>query len=213
MTPPAPGSRRRQLALGAVRFVVLLVPLVGLALLARVSGLLELLEVDRLQAVVAELGWVGPVVFCGLLTLGVTLQVPGGIFVTAAVLAYGPLGGLAMMYFGGLVANQLTFEGARLVRRFTRRHPISLEDTPRLVRSLAGAVTWFRQKPVFRTLEARPTLAVCLVRLLVPTASVASFAFAYSEVRRTEYLLGGAVGMVPQVTVVNLLLSASLGLL
>ena len=75
------------------RLLLLVVILVGLWVLGRQLGLDELATPAAMSEYIKGLGPWGVVVFVGLWTVYVQMQLPGVVFVIAAMLLYGPLQG------------------------------------------------------------------------------------------------------------------------
>lgn len=164
-------------------------------LLIRLSGFLDQLSAEALREGVTNLGPLGPIAFVAAYVLAVLGQVPGSVLVAGGVLAYGPVGGLLLSYVGGTSANLASFMLARRARGRSAR--LCWANSPRVEQLMR----W----PAIRTIRRRPVMGVLAVRLLLPTAAVASFALALTDVRWSHYLVGSMMGLVPQ-----LLLTAGL---
>ena len=155
--------------------------LAGLLLLwaaFRVSGLESHFSVEYLHQRFVEHKLGGFLVFTALFALGNLLQVPGWLFLAAAVLALGaPWGGLTT-YVAACVTCITTFWVVRLVGA----------DALRAANGRIGA-------RVFAQLDAHPVRSVAVLRLLFQTAPALNYALALSGVGFTEYLIGTLIGL------------------
>ena len=143
-----------------------------------VSGLREHfnLEFLRQQIVAHQLG--GLLIFILLFTLGNFIQIPGWIFLAAAVLALGrTLGGLAT-YVAAIVSCVTTF----LVIRFVGGDVLRQLDKQIITR-------------ILRHLDAHPIRSVVVARTLFQTAPPLNYALAMSGIQFREYLVGTLLGL------------------
>ncbi len=126
-----------------------------------------------------ERHWAGGLLlFSALFALGNLIQIPGWLFLAAAVLALG-------RWWGGVV----TYAGAVL----------TCISTYWIIRALGGDVLrevggrWGRR--LIARLDAHPVQSVLLLRLLMQTAPVLNYALALSGLRFRPYLVGTLLGL------------------
>jgi uncharacterized membrane protein YdjX (TVP38/TMEM64 family) len=160
------------------RLWLLLAGLVLLWAAFRASGLESHFSVEYLHQRFVEHKLGGFLVFTALFVLGNLLQVPGWLFLAAAVLALGePWGGLTT-YVAACVTCVTTFWVVRLVGA----------DALRAANGRLSA-------RVFAQLDAHPVRSVAVLRLLFQTAPALNYALALSGVSFTDYLIGTLIGL------------------
>jgi len=120
----------------------------------------------------------GLLLFVLLFSLGNLIQVPGWIFLAAAVLTLGQLWGGVVTYVAAVVSCVLTFLTIRAVGGDALRQ---------LKNRLAVRI--------LRQLDARPIRSVALLRLLFQTAPALNYALSMSGIRFRNYLLGTLLGL------------------
>lgn len=165
------------------RWVLALLPLLLVVVLVRLA-LPESFSKEVLRDAVAAYGAWGPVAFVGLYVIAVLGQLPGSIVVAGGVLLYGPWWGGAWCYVGALASDIVAFGLVRYA--------------PGARTLVASGAQRFREHRAMKILAARPLAGVIGLRLLVPTAAMASAALALSPVSARTYVLGSAIGIVPQ---------------
>ena len=158
-----------------------LVPLALLIGAVRFSGLLEGFEVERLRAELQAYGGWAVVPFVVLYGVGIVAQIPGSVFVGAAVLAYGPVVGCAIAYAGALWGNTLSFG----LVRWTGFRPLR-------------AVQWPILSSLMRRLDAHPTSAITVIRVVFPSTAPVNYVLAMAGVGWRPFLVGSAIGVWPQ---------------
>lgn len=158
------------------------------------SGARRALDVEHIRAVVDRAGAAGIVVYAALFAAGLLIGVPGTAFVAAGVLAFGRAAGFAAGMGGGLLAVTLSF----VVVRAAGGTPLASLERPRLRR-------WIAQ------VEARPVLAVFVLRALFFLAPPLNYALALSGVRFRHHLAGSALGLVPQMLGYTILFDWAIG--
>jgi uncharacterized membrane protein YdjX (TVP38/TMEM64 family) len=166
-------SMRRSFRLAAV--VLLLVLLWALF---RFTGLRAHATPQALHAAFEQHVLGGLLLFTGLFVLGNLVQLPGWIFLAAAVLALGPVWGGVATYFAACCSCMTTFVLLRAVGGDT-------------LRGLGGRWT----ARLFEQLQAHPVRSVVLLRLMFQTAPALNYALALSGVRWRSYLLGTVLGL------------------
>jgi len=165
------------------RLVLLAVLVVGLFLVARVTGLNEYLSTERIRAVTAAAGFWGPIAFVLIFCVGELVHVPGAVFVAAAVVAYGRAGGGALAFVGALVAVSVSF----VVVRTIGGKPLA-------------AIRFSLARRILSELDGHPVRTIFLLRLLLWMAPQLNYALALSSVRFRSYLLGTALGLLAPIT-------------
>lgn len=142
------------------------------------SGLRDNFNLEFLQQQIIEHQLGGLLIFILLFALGNFIQIPGWIFLAAAVLALGrTMGGLAT-YVAAIVSCVMTF----LVIRFVGGDALRQLDKPVIAR-------------ILRHLDARPIRSVVLARTLFQTAPPLNYALAMSGIQLREYLIGTLLGL------------------
>jgi len=162
-----------------IRIGALILLMTGLYVLGRVTGWTEELSTERVRALMQVAGVWGFATFVALFAVGELLHIPGLVFVGAAVLAYGRIGGGAASFVGALVSLTLTF----IVVRTVGGKPLQQIQRPLMARMLAH-------------LDERPIRTVALLRMVFWMGPVLNYGLALSSVRYRDYLLGSALGLV-----------------
>ena len=142
------------------------------------SGLREHFTLDFLRSQIAGHQLAGLALFVLLFSLGNLIQIPGWIFLAAAVLALGRTGGGLATYVAASVSCAVTFLFIRLVG--------------------GDALRQLENKTVARMLQhldAHPIRSVLLARMLFQTAPPLNYALALSGLKFREYMLGTMLGL------------------
>lgn len=174
-TPAPASSRRRRWLRLALLAALLATPIV----LRYTTAAGAALTTASLRTRLAHAGGAGFALFVAAFTLGELMHLPGMLFVAAAVLAWGRLGGGLAALGAALVSLSVSFAIVRAVGG----QPLGELRHPRL-RALVGR------------LEARPIATVALLRLVLWLAPSLNYALALSRVRYRDYLVGSALGLV-----------------
>jgi uncharacterized membrane protein YdjX (TVP38/TMEM64 family) len=161
-----------------VRITILVILVVGLAAAAHFSGVASSLTRERVAALAQSWGALGVVGYVALFAVGEILQLPGAVFVVAAIAAYGPWLGTAIAYVGMNVASIAVFGFGRLVAG----------------RALAE-VTHPRVKALVREVEARPIRTAFVARGVLFVLPGIGYALALSPIRFRDYVIGSAMGL------------------
>ncbi|HEY8427369.1 MAG TPA: VTT domain-containing protein [Sandaracinaceae bacterium] len=170
VVPPARSQRART--------ALLVIFFVGSLAAAKLTGLDEHLDVERVRAFMDSAGALGFLAFLAIFTIGELLHVPGLVFVGAASIAYGEVLGIAAGYTGAMVSVATSF----LVVRAIGGQPLGDVKRP-----------WMRT--ILARLEARPIRTVALLRLVFFMSPALNYGLAMSPVRLREYLIGSALGL------------------
>ena len=144
----------------------------------RLTGLQEHFSLAFVQQQFLHNKLSGMLIFIALFSLGNLVQIPGWIFLAAAVLALGrTLGGLAT-YVAAIVSCTMTF----LVIRFVGGDILRQLDKPIIAR-------------ILRHLDAHPIRSVVFARILFQTAPPLNYALAISGIKFRDYLVGTLLGL------------------
>ncbi|MEQ9319971.1 MAG: VTT domain-containing protein [Polyangiaceae bacterium] len=123
-------------------------------------------------------GW-GVLVLVALFAVGSIANVPGIVFVAAAVTLYGGHRGYLVALVGAILSVNLTFA----LGRATGLGNDKLLERP----MIAKIVAW---------LHRRPVLSVGLLRLLVVVSPPVNYALSLTKLRFRDFAIGSAVGLV-----------------
>ena len=170
------------------RLAALAALVVGLVVVGRVTGLTAWLSTERIRTGMESAGVWGPIVFVAAFAVGELVHVPGMVFVAAAVVAYGRVGGGALALAGAIVSLCVSF----VVVRGVGGKPL-------------GAIRWRFVQRILGHLEGHPVRTIALLRLVLWMAPQLNYALALSSVRFRSYLVGSVLGLVAPITLVALL--------
>ena len=170
---------------GIPRPLLVLTALVLAYVLIRVTGVGEWLEVERMRLWVADLGPLAPLAFLALFVAGVTLQIPGLIFVLATPALFSAPVAVTISVVGGNLATSANFA----VVRAMGGKPHNPEPGSRLDRA-------------FRQLTTRPVRAVAVIRLVGLMFPPLTAALAITPLRARHHALGTALGLSPALGVI-----------
>jgi uncharacterized membrane protein YdjX (TVP38/TMEM64 family) len=160
------------------RLVLVLLFLALLLALFQLSGLREHFSVAFLRQQLLENQLSGLAIFILLFALGNLLQLPGWIFLAAAVLALGRTWGGLATYVAATLSCTFTFFSIRFLggdalRELHNRFAIKL----------------------LSQLDARPVTSIALLRVLLQNVPPLNYALALSGVKFRHYLLGTLLGL------------------
>ena len=142
------------------------------------SGLRDNFSLEFLQRRILENKISGLLIFVLLFSLGNLIQIPGWVFLAAAVLALGrTMGGIAT-YIAASISCVVTF----LTIRFVGGDALRQLNNKIAVRLL-------------RQLDAHPIKSIVLLRILFQTMPALNYALALSGVKFRNYLLGTLLGL------------------
>ena len=160
------------------RLVALVVLIVSLLVLGKVTGLTAYLTTERIRTLVQSAGWWGALLLIALFCVGELVHIPGFVFVAAAVIAYGRLGGGALGYVGALCSVSVSF----FIVRGVGGKPL-------------GAIKWRFVQRILAQLDEHPVRTVTILRSILWMAPQLNYALALSRVRYRDYLIGSALGL------------------
>lgn len=142
------------------------------------SGLRDHFSLEFLKRRILENEISGLAIFVLLFTLGNLIQIPGLVFLAAAVLALGKtMGGIAT-YIAASVSCVMIFLTIRTIGGDALR---------RLDNSVAARI--------LGQLDARPIASIFLLRVLFQTAPALNYALAMSGIRFRQYLVATLLGL------------------
>lgn len=160
------------------RLVALLVFLAVLFVVFEVTGMREQFSLEFLRDQIERNVVAGLLIFVVLFSLGNLIQIPGLIFLGAAVLTLGKgWGGLAT-YAGAITACAFSFFVVGSIGGD-------------VLRDLDGNVA----RRLFARLDRHPVRAVFMLRVVFQTAPALNYALALSGVRFRHYLAGTMLGL------------------
>jgi uncharacterized membrane protein YdjX (TVP38/TMEM64 family) len=144
----------------------------------RLTGLASHFNLAFLQDQFAHHIFGGLLVFTALFALGNLIQIPGWIFLVAAVLALGQVWGGLATYVAACVTCASTFV---LIRALGGQ----------ALRALPGRLS----SQILAQLDTHPLRSVVLLRLLFQTVPALNYALAMSGIGLRHYLVGTALGL------------------
>jgi len=121
---------------------------------------------------------IGVLIFVASFSLGNLIQVPGWVFLVAAVLTLGQFWGGILTFLAASVSCVITFLLIRLIGG-------------NALRTFEGRFA----RQLFARLDAHPVQSVALLRVLFQTAPALNYALALSGVRLRSYLIGTLLGL------------------
>lgn len=160
------------------RLAAVVVFLAALFALFEATGLRQHFSLAFLRAQIEANLLTGLVVFTLLYCLGNLIQIPGWIFLAAAVLTLGKVWGGIATYAAAVVSCMASyfivgFIGGDALRRLDNR----VADR------------------IFRQLDDRPVTSVFLLRTIFQTVPVMNYALALSAIRFRDYAIGTLLGL------------------
>jgi uncharacterized membrane protein YdjX (TVP38/TMEM64 family) len=160
------------------RLIAVFLFLATLFAIFRLTGLKDHFSLAFLQQQILENKVSGLLIFVLLFSLGNLIQIPGWLFLAAAVLALGRgMGGVAT-YVAASISCVVTF----LSIRFVGGDALRQLDSKIAVNLL-------------RHLDDRPIRSIVLLRILFQTVPALNYALAMSGVKFRKYLIGTLLGL------------------
>lgn len=160
------------------RLIAVALFLILLFALFELSGARSHFTLGFLQQVIREHQATGLLIFVLAFALGNLIQIPGWIFLAAAVLTLGELWGGVVTYIAATLSCVATFFTIRFVGGNALR---KLDST--LAANLLGR------------LDAHPVKSILLLRMLFQTVPALNYTLAMSGVRFRAYLIGTLLGL------------------
>ena len=145
---------------------------------AHLSGVRDTFDLHDLQRRILENKTEGLLIFVLLFSLGNLIQIPGWIFLAAAVLALGQIAGGLATYVAACISCLVTFlvirgMGGDALRQLD--HPLALG--------------------LLKRLDDRPIFSVMMLRTLFQTAPALNYTLAMSGITLRAYLIGTVLGL------------------
>lgn len=163
---------RYQRLLGVLLFLGILLAVFEL------TGLRDHFNLAFLQQMILHHPVGGLLLFILLFVLGNLVQIPGWVFLAAAVLTLGRTAGGVATYVAACTSCMVTFLTIRLIGGDA-------------LRKFDGKIARW----IFGRLDAAPVSSIALLRLLFQTVPALNYALAMSGVRFRSYLLGTLLGL------------------
>ena len=163
---------------GSQRLFIVALFLILLFAVFELSGLRQHFNLDFLRQQIVQHQLLGLGLFVLLFSLGNLIQIPGWIFLAAAVLALGRIGGGLATYVAASVSCALTFFLIRFVGGDALRQ---LENQT--------------VNKILRHLDDHPVRSTFIARTLFQTAPPLNYALALSGVKFNHYMLGTLLGL------------------
>ena len=143
-----------------------------------VSGLRDHFNLAFMRQVILQHQIGGLMLFVLLFSLGNLIQIPGWVFLAAAVLTLGRVGGGVVTYVAAVTSCAFTFVTIRALGG----------DALRLLKNRVAV-------RILRELDAHPIASVALLRILFQTVPALNYALAMSGIKFRTYLIGTLVGL------------------
>jgi uncharacterized membrane protein YdjX (TVP38/TMEM64 family) len=160
------------------RLLAVILFLGSLLAIVQLSGLRDHFSVSFVRELVLRHPGGGLLIFVLLFSLGNLIQIPGSVFLAAAVLTLGKLAGGAITYVAAVAGCTVTFVTIRALGGDA-------------LRSLNNRVA----VRILRELDAHPIGSIAALRMLFQTAPAVNYALAMSGVRFRTYLIGTLIGL------------------
>lgn len=160
------------------RLIAVMLFIAAILFIVQVSGIREHFEPGFIRVQFEDHLATGTAAFVVLFTLGNLIQIPGWLFLSAAVLALGRIEGALVTYFAAVMSCALIFVLIRLIGGDALRQ---LDN--RLARRLLSR------------LDRHPLWSQVLLRTLFQTAPALNYALALSGVRMREYCIALLLGL------------------
>ena len=152
--------------------------LLTLFVIFELSGIRENFSLDYVRSILAENPWSGGIIFILLFCAGNLIQIPGWVFLAAAILTLGKVYGGLLTYTAAVVSCLLIFG---------------------LIRALGGdALRELDSKlarKIFSYMDAYPLLSIVALRTVFQTAPPLNYSLALSGVQFRNYVIGTIVGL------------------
>lgn len=158
--------------IGVVLFLVLMFALLEL------SGIRAQLNLDYLQRQIHDNQVSGLLIFVLAFALGNIAQIPGWVFLAAAVFTLGRTAGGLVTYIAACLSCVATFFAIRLVGG----NALRTLESPLAIRLL-------------RQFDAHPIRSIVLLRMLFQTLPALNYTLALSGVKFRDYLIGTLLGL------------------
>jgi len=160
------------------RLIAVSIFLAVLLAVFEVSGLRDHFNLPFMRQVILQHQIGGLLLFILLFALGNLIQIPGWVFLAAAVLTLGRVWGGVVTYVAAVTSCAFTFMAIRAIGG----------NALRLLKNRFAI-------RIFRQLDTRPITSVALLRVLFQTVPALNYALAMSGIRFRDYVVGTLVGL------------------
>jgi uncharacterized membrane protein YdjX (TVP38/TMEM64 family) len=160
------------------RIVSVLLFLILLLAVFELSGLRSQFNLAYLHQILVDHPITGLFVFILIFAMGNLVQIPGWLFLAAAVLALGRTWGGIATYVAAIISCSITFFTIRFVGGDA-------------LRNLKGTLA----TRLLSQLDAHPVKSIVLLRILFQTVPALNYALAMSGIRFRDYLVGTLLGL------------------
>lgn len=160
------------------RLLAVLAFLALLLLIVQLSGLRDNFSLNFLQHQILAHQTTGLLAFVVLFSIGNLIQIPGWIFLAAAVLTLGKTSGGLATYVAASTSCVVTF----LVIKTIGGDFLRQLDNKLAIR-------------IFQRLDAHPIRSIAVLRTLFQTAPALNYALALSGIKFRQYLIGTLIGL------------------
>ena len=143
-----------------------------------VSGLRDHFNLIFIRQLILQHRIGGLILFVLLFSLGNLIQIPGWVFLAAAVLTLGQVWGGVVTYIAAVTSCVFTFVTIRALGG----------DALRLLQNRVAV-------RILRELDAHPIASVGVLRILFQTVPALNYALAMSGIRFRDYLIGTLAGL------------------
>jgi uncharacterized membrane protein YdjX (TVP38/TMEM64 family) len=150
----------------------------ALLVIFELTGLASHFSLEFLRQRILEHKIIGTSIFVLLFSVGNLIQIPGWVFLAAAVLTLGETMGGVVTYIAASISCLVTFLTIRYIGG----------DALRRIDNKVAA-------RIFSHLDARPITIVFLLRFLFQTMPVLNIALAMSGIKLRQYLIGSLLGL------------------
>lgn len=163
---------------GRKRILLVVLVLIALFALFEALGIRQQFSLEAVKSVIMMHKFAGILLFALLFALGNLIQIPGWIFLAAAILALGRLWGGVATYVAACFSCMLTY----LSIRYIGGNALREIDNRLAKRLLAG-------------LDKHPLMSIIALRMLMQTLPALNYTLALSGVRMRHYVLGTLLGL------------------
>lgn len=166
------------------KIIILATALVAIVLIAQMSGVREVFNIESIRGYFDHHWFVSSLIFMALFTIGNFLQIPGWVFLVAAVLSLGQLKGGALTFVGAMTSCTVSFF---VIEKFGKGALHSLK------------YKWIQS--ILAKLDSYPIRSIFLLRLVFQTAPALNYTLALSKVSFKNYFIGTVLSLPFPITV------------
>ncbi|MEZ5004281.1 MAG: VTT domain-containing protein [Chitinophagales bacterium] len=145
------------------------------------------MTIENLQLFFEPLGFWGIALFIIAFCLAIILQLPGVIFIGAAIPLFGTVMGPVVAYVGSLAAVIASFFFARSMGGNAMAHIKSA-----------------RVQKLLLKVESKPIKTIIILRLMMWVAPPLNYALAFSKIPVQQYIYGSAIGLLIPISVLSI---------